>query len=100
MSDQQEPQTAECTAVVAFDKSNFLMTGIRDEEHFRQLLHDRENFREVIQAVKDASNLVADPTTEDGQIAIKTLAKKLGNFRRDFYARKMEKSRFSLMRRW
>lgn len=93
MSDQQEPQATECTAVVAFDKSNFLMTGIRDEEHFRQLLHSRDNFRDVIQAVKDASNLVADATTEEGQIAIKTLAKKLGNFRRNFYERKMEVSR-------
>lgn len=93
MSDQQEPQTAECTAVVAFDKSNFLMTGIRDEEHFRQLLHDRDNFRDVIQAVKDASNLVADPTTEDGQIAIKTLAKKIGEFRKSFYEQKMAVTR-------
>lgn len=90
MNDQQ---TTECTAVVAFDKSKFLMTGIRDEEHFRQLLHSRENFREVIQSIKDASNLVADATTEDGQIAIKTLAKKLGKLRRDFYDRKMEVSR-------
>lgn len=93
MSDQQETQFPECTAVVAFDKSKFLITGIRDEEHFRQLLHSRENFREVIQSIKDASNLVADATTEDGQIAIKTLAKKLGKLRRDFYERKMEVSR-------
>jgi chemotaxis protein histidine kinase CheA len=93
MSDQEEPKATECTAVVAFDKSNFLITGIRDEEHFRQLLHDRENFREVIQAIKDASNLVADPTTKDGQIAIKTLAGKLGDVYRDFKARKMEISR-------
>jgi len=93
MSDQQEPKVTECTAVVAFDEVNFWITGIRDEEHFRQLLHSRDNFRDVIQAVKDASNLVADATTEDGQIAIKTIAKKLGNLRRDFYARKMEVSR-------
>lgn len=93
MSDQEETKVTECTAVVAFDKSNFLMTGIRDEEHFRQLLHDRENFREVIQAVKDASNLVADPTTEDGQISIKLLAKKLGEFRKSFYEQKMAVTR-------
>ena len=93
MSDQEEQQSTECTAVVAFDEVNFWITGIRDEEHFRQLLHSRDNFRDVIQAVKDASNLVADATTEDGQIAIKTIAKKLGNLRRDFYARKMEVSR-------
>jgi len=93
MSDQEELKVTECTAVVAFDKSNFLITGIRDEEHFRQLLHDRDNFRDVIQAVKDASNLVADPTTEDGQISIKLLAKKLGEFRKSFYEQKMAVTR-------
>lgn len=93
MSDQQEQQTTECTDVVAFDKKTFSLAGVRDKDHFRKLLHSRDNFRDFIEGVKSMTNLVADVNTEEGQIAIKSLAKKLIRLRTTFEADKLEVSR-------
>lgn len=80
MNQNQNEQT-QITSIISLNADRFELVG--HVTNWEELFLNKENFRQVlIDAQKIGRGLVADPTTKDGTIQIKTMAKKISTLQK------------------
>src|SRR5574344_147351 len=79
MNQNQNEQTQ--MSIISLNTEKFELVG--QVTNWEELFLNKENFRQVlIDAQKIGRSLVADPTTKDGTIQIKTMAKKISTLQK------------------
>ncbi len=79
MNQNQNEQT-QIASIISLNADKFELVG--KVTNWEELFLNKENFRQVlIDAQKIGRGLVADPTTKEGSIQIKTMAKKISTLR-------------------
>jgi chromosome segregation ATPase len=78
---QNQNEQIEINSIISLNADKFELVG--NVSSWEELFLNKENFRQVlIDAQKIGRGLVADPTTEDGCIQIKTMAKKISTLQK------------------
>jgi chromosome segregation ATPase len=78
---QNQNEQIEINSIISLNADKFELVG--NVSSLEELFLNKENFRQVlIDAQKIGRGLVADPTTEDGCIQIKTMAKKISTLQK------------------
>lgn len=77
---QNKNEQIEINPIISLNSDKFELVG--NVSSWEELFLNKENFRQVlIDAQKIGRGLVADPTTKEGSIQIKTMAKKISTLR-------------------
>ena len=77
---QNQNEQIEIASIISLNADRFELVG--NVSSWEELFLNKDNFRQVlIDAQKIGRGLVADPTTKDGSIQIKTMAKKISTLR-------------------
>jgi len=77
---QNQNEQIEINSIISLNADKFELIG--NVSSWEELFLNKENFRQVlIDAQKIGRGLVADPTTKEGSIQIKTMAKKISTLR-------------------
>ena len=77
---QNQNEQIEINSIISLNADKFELVG--KVTNWEELFLNKENFRQVlIDAQKIGRGLVADPTTKEGSIQIKTMAKKISTLR-------------------
>lgn len=77
---QNQNEQIEINSIISLNADKFVLVG--HVTNWEELFLNKENFRQVlIDAQKIGRGLVADPTTKEGSIQIKTMAKKISTLR-------------------
>lgn len=78
---QNQNEQIETTSIISLNADRFELVG--QVTNWEELFLNKENFRQVlIDAQKIGRGLVADPTTKEGCIQIKTMAKKISTLQK------------------
>ena len=78
---QNQNEQIEINSIISLNADKFELVG--HVTNWEELFLNKENFRQVlIDAQKIGHGLVADPTTKDGSIQIKTMAKKISTLQK------------------
>ena len=78
---QNQNEQIEINSIISLNADKFELVG--KVTNWEELFLNKENFRQVlIDAQKIGRGLVADPTTKDGCIQIKTMAKKISTLKK------------------